>query len=115
MLLWYPLSMKYSERDLEHARFVEEPMTPENVLGLHHNANSEQLEAAYAQRKQSLLEEVQSGQSGNGGRIVPPQEYETRLAEIEEAYQTLKQLALDEAEIDTQELDPDFPKRIQQQ
>lgn len=106
--------MEYSEQDLEHARFVNEPMTPEKVLGLVHTPNEMELELAYEQRKQGLLTEVADGQSGQGGRVIPQAEFDARMSEIEQAYQTLKNQAEEEAEKDTQELDPDFPKRIQQ-
>lgn len=106
--------MEYSDRDWEHRRFVSEPMTPEKILGLTHNANTQELEAAYARRKQGLLDEIKFGQAGSGGRVIPQQEFDERMSEIEEAYQTLKQQGVDEGEIDTQELDPNFPKRIQQ-
>lgn len=99
-------------REVEPSFSVEESISPEKTLGITEHANLEELEQAFARRMQGLLDELIAGQSGEGLRVIPQQEYEARLAEIQHAYQTLKARAAAENEIDTQELDPNFPNQL---
>lgn len=100
-------------REAEQARMVEEGMTPEELLGLPNHFSAEELEEAYVNRRQTLMDELMAGQKGDGSRVVPSGEYEQRIAQIESAYHELKAI-FGEDEVPTQELDPNFPKRMMQ-
>ncbi len=76
------------------------------LLGLSPDANSDQIERAYLRVRRELEAQKFKGQAGDG-RLVS----ETEFTDLEQA----RELALrDFRGSDTQELDPDFPKRIQQ-
>lgn len=110
--------------DQEYWRLREEankqanPSTPEEILGVSAHANMAEVEQAYAQRVQRLENERAEGQKGEGGRVIPDQEFAERMAKLKNAYDKIVETAAGESnvstqefnsdEIDTQELDPDY-------